>query len=98
MTISHKAAAHAWMDANPNVMDTLRRFAKNAQANGVQRMGISFLIERVRWDGIVDKRDKDGYKINNNARAFISRELERRHPELVGFFSKRCVSQELCHV
>ncbi len=82
------------MQNNPMTMYNLQDFARQAVAAGRKRIGIAFLVERVRWYGIIERRDDDGYKINNNHRAFIARELERRDPSLVGLFTKRVAGSE----
>lgn len=93
MTISHKAAAHAWMDANPSTMDWLYCTAMKAKGSGIKRIGIAFLIERLRWFQTIEQRAAH-YKVDNSHRAEIARELERRHEDLRGFFVKRVAGQE----
>ena len=73
--------AHLWMAENPNVMKVFERFAIEAGRTG-SKFGISLLTERVRWDALVRTQSPDGYKINNNHRAYIARELIRRFPYL----------------
>jgi len=77
--------AREWMQRNPNVMDRFISFARKAKAQGVKRLGIALLVERVRWYGIVDSPDED-FKISNTHRAYIAREIMERCPDLDGFF------------
>ncbi len=90
---THAQAADEWMRNNPGVMKSLAHFAQTAKNAGRTKLGISMLIERVRWYGTVEQRDKD-YKINNNHRAYIARELMNRHHELVDFFDVRRAGDE----
>lgn len=83
----HRAAALAWMDANPKAMAQLLRFALDAKRGGI-RVGIALLVERVRWFGIVEQRDAEGYKINNNFRSHLARRL-MLHAELLDYFETR---------
>ena len=64
------------------------KFAFEAYDAGMRRIGIAFLIERIRWEEEVVRRT-DGYKINNNHKPFYSRRLMRKHPELNGLFVTR---------
>lgn len=74
--------------ANPRVWKLLVKFAFEAYDAGMRRIGIAFLIERIRWEEEVVRRT-DGYKINNNHKPFYSRRLMRKHPELNGLFVTR---------
>lgn len=86
--LTHAAAAARWMKDNPAVMKLLEEYALHAWAAGV-KVGIALLVERVRWLGVVERRDAEGYKINNNHRAEIARELMRRRPQLINTFETR---------
>lgn len=84
----HNIRARAWMRDNPAVMKCLEDYAMHAWSAGAH-VGIALLVERVRWLGVVERRDAEGYKINNSHRAEIARELMRRRTELAGFFETR---------
>ena len=75
--------------ANPQVWKLLVRFAFEALDSGVRRIGISFLVERIRWEVQVVTRSTDGFKINNNHQPFYSRRLARHYPELANLFETR---------
>lgn len=75
--------------SNPHVWKLLVRFAFEALESNVRRIGISLLIERLRWEVQVVTQSSDGYKINNNHRAFYARRLARHYPELANLFETR---------
>lgn len=75
-----RAEAEAWIDANPQAYAIFVRFAKRAATMG-RPFGIGLLTERVRWEAFFDRSDTDGYKINNNHRAYIARRLVEDVPE-----------------
>ena len=82
-------AAREWMEDHPEAMALFERLALQAAERGC-RFGIGLLTERIRWEFAVE-RGVDGFKINNNHRAYIARELLRRHPRLRGFLETRKV-------
>ena len=86
--LKHADAAARWMRDNPKAMKMLEDYAMHAWASGAQ-IGIALLVERVRWVHVVERRDEEGYKINNNHRAYIARELMRRRPQLRDTFETR---------
>lgn len=88
----HEAAAREWIDANPKAFALFERFALEAASKG-QRFGISQLTERVRWECKVGITRTDKFRINNNWRAYIGRELVRRHPQLQGLIEFRAVKR-----
>ena len=75
--------------ANPHIFKLLVKYAREIKEAGVKKIGISLLIERVRWHGHVKSKSKDGYKISNNHRAFYSRKLMRKYPEFEGLFTTK---------
>lgn len=76
-----RAAAEAWLSANPRVYDLFVRFALEAAAAG-KPFGAKLLAERVRWEVMVASRDAAGFKVNNNHVAYVARRLVRDHPHL----------------
>lgn len=92
--INHEEKAVEWMDDNPTVMDMFRKYAKQ-MANRNRRFGVGLLAERVRWECAFNYPDDD-YKINNNYRAYIARQLIREMPILSEFIVTRrtaCVTR-----
>jgi hypothetical protein len=75
---------------NPHIYEGLRRQAIRWR-NANQRHGsVEFFTNILRWDhGIETQSQTDIFKINNYHKAFYARLLERRNPELQGFFQSR---------
>ena len=83
--------AHRWMDEHPETMALFEKLALQAAARG-RKFGIALLTERVRWEYTVEMdQPSDTYKICNNHRAYIARELIKRHPHLGDFIEIRRV-------
>lgn len=86
--------AEEWMKAHPQVMQLFESLALDAARRG-HTFGIGALTERVRWHYRVEiERDGEEFKINNNYRAYIARELVRRHPELEALIVFRATADE----
>ena len=85
-----RAAAMAWIKANPDGYALFVRFALERVPTG-RRFGIALLTERVRWECTLkaDPSGEDPFKINNNHRAYIGRKLVEDHPQLRGLLSFR---------
>lgn len=87
--IGHRRAAEAWIVRHPDAMILFMGFALDAVRAG-RRFGIGALTERVRWETMV-AWDGEPFKINNNHRAYIARELIRRRPEIAEYVETRKV-------
>lgn len=88
---SHRCRAEAWIEGSPYAMSLFESLAlKAAGPNFDRKFGIGLLTERVRWEFSVERRD-DEFKVNNNHRAYIARELIRRHPRLAKCIVTRTV-------
>jgi hypothetical protein len=79
--MNHREAAERWMKDHPLAMDVYRRLALTALARG-HRIGIAMLTERIRWEFIVSRNTMEEFKIPNNHRAYIARQLIREIPGL----------------
>lgn len=73
---------------NPVVYQLLVRFA-HEWAEHHAHCSINLLFERVRWAYAVEIRSDDGFRLNNNHRAFYARLLEERKDAPSGFFRMR---------
>lgn len=67
----------------------LRRLALDLVGRGRKRYGIGGLFEVLRWHRAMSTDSDDGFRLNNNHRAFYARMLMRNNPALVDFFAKR---------
>ena len=77
-----------WLRENPNIVPLFLRYARDARESGLKHYGIGALTERVRWHVRVETKGDD-FKINNNWRSRLARELARRDPSLKDFFEFR---------
>lgn len=73
---------------NPHVLERLTDMALKLKRKGHKRVGIAMFFEVLRWEHM-RKTTGDPFKLNNNFKAFYSRIIEKRTPELEGFFTKR---------
>ena len=78
---------------NPRVYSLLKQFAFQAIRAGHKNLGISLVVERVRWETSVVTNDPD-FKINNNHRAYYARMFMDDHPAHDGFFRTRRLTSE----
>jgi hypothetical protein len=74
---------------NPHIWGLLVKFSFDAKNAGLEKLGIKFLVERIRWELQVVTKSTDMFKINNNHTAFYARKLMTTYPELEGFFRFR---------
>lgn len=73
---------------NPEVFASYIKFANQAKAAGKKVLSISLLTERIRWELMLATKSRDGFKINNNHRAFYARKLNQM-AEFAGMFRTR---------
>ena len=77
-----------WKQQNARIWDKVEEFALQA-ADRRHRFGIKAVFERVRWWSLVETRDNEGFKINNNYAPAAARYLEEKYPHTQGLFAKR---------
>ena len=80
---------NAFHKANPHVYVALRHLGLMMKRRGHKRIGIAMLFEQLRWAYYLQTTDTDGFKLNNNYRAYYARLLMKQEPELTGFFTTR---------
>ncbi len=81
----------AWRqtEAGETTYALCRRYALEKLERG-QAFGIAALFERVRWDAPVRiEKDETGYRLNNDFRSLIARELIREIPGLANLIETR---------
>jgi hypothetical protein len=78
-----KQRALRWLRDNPDARRLFRRYATEMADHGIP-FGIGALVERVRWQHLLEYQDDDGhvFKINNSYRAYIARWLIAHDPRL----------------
>lgn len=60
---------------------------------GIQHYGIGAIAESIRYDRLVRiKVDELGFRLNNNHRALLAREIMANNLELAGFFETRQIA------
>lgn len=83
----------AWVAANEDTIILFLEFARKAQLAGHSRYGIAAIVERVRWERMVEKRESK-WKINNDYRSRLARLLVERDPRLQDMFETRKLASE----
>ncbi len=79
----------AYHRANPEVYAELRDLARKARAAGHRTYSIATLFEVVRWERSLRAASSDGFKLNNNHRAYYARLIMRHERPLRAFFRVR---------
>ena len=79
---------------NPHVYDVLERFALEAKNKGKKKIGIDLLIQRARWEVIMNTETFDGFKINNSFSSRYVRLLIEKNPMLEDLFELRKIRTE----
>lgn len=74
--------------ANPRVWHLFEHFSLQAVANGRSKLSAAFIIERIRWEIMLETKGSD-WKINNDFRAGYARKFMRQYPNLRGVFGTR---------
>lgn len=75
---------------NPEVYFELKNLAFDMLESGLTKYSISGLFEVLRFNKHLKTRGSD-FKLSNNHRAYYSRLLMKKEPELKGFFNTRDV-------
>ncbi len=80
--------ALAWMAKNPGVYELFLKFAEEAYRAGVKRIGARFIVERIRWQRIVETRGEP-FKVNNSYVGTFARLAVKERPHLKEVFEFR---------
>ena len=74
-----------WIASRPQVFGFFERYALEA-LNANRRFGIALLCERVRWEALMtwdlDETEYGLFKITNQHRTYLARDLVLKHPAL----------------
>lgn len=73
---------------HPQVYDYFFQLANEARGKGLKSIGAHLLIQRIRWEAHMDRKDST-YKICNNHFPYYARLLILKNPEFEGFFELR---------
>lgn len=91
---SYELAYRKFLAADPKIFDTFRFYATQAMAKG-RPFSAKLLAERVRWDAKVKwRRDRAGFKWNNNFTAYLARDLVSAIPALAPLLETRRTRDE----
>lgn len=74
---------------NPKVYEMFVGFAIELIDKGYKNLSTSLITERIRWEVKINTVSNDGFKINNNHRAFYARKFMQDFPEYDGYFRIR---------
>lgn len=76
---------------NPHVWRLFERFALEAAASGVSRIGAKAIWERMRWSLQVETSEhrRGSWRLNNSYTAHYARLFRERHPEHAELFETR---------
>lgn len=72
---------------NPAIFQMFSRFAFEAIGKGRKHIGANAIIERMRWETMIE--GNDDFKVNNNYAPFYARLFMRVNPEHSGIFEIR---------
>ncbi len=78
---------------NPGIWTMFERFANELVAAGVTTLSANLIFERMRWETAIS--GNDGYKLNNNYRAFYARMYEQKYPTGPNFRTRKSQADEL---
>ncbi len=84
-----------FLEANPWVLSRLADMALRLQARGWRRYSIVGLTEALRYEHASINDPSTGWKINNNYRPYMVRDLIAAYPQLAGFFELRKAEADL---
>lgn len=74
---------------NPDIWTSFEEKSLELIRLGQTHYGAGAIAEIIRYERI--KTGQDGFKINNNFRAYYARVFEIKYPEYLGFFETRTV-------
>lgn len=77
-----------WAARNPNIVGLFFRFADQAWDSGRRTLGAKLIVERIRWETMVESQGDD-FKVNNNYTAYLARMYVRQKPDRSKLFRFR---------
>jgi hypothetical protein len=76
---------------NPHVYELFNRFAMDLVDRGYKRLSANRIMERIRWETMVETTDPR-FKINNNHRPYYARMWMKKNPDMGVKFETRRVT------
>ena len=77
-----------WLSANPHVLDAFIGLALQAKQRGRTRIGAKLIVERLRWEYMI-QTGGDEFRLNNNYTSRLARAAVGSRPELEPLFEFR---------
>jgi myosin-crossreactive antigen len=74
---------------NPRIYELFDKYTRYAVRKGRTKFGVSVIIEQIRWYTTIVTESADGFKINNDHRAYYARLWMRNNPGHAGLFRTR---------
>lgn len=83
-----------WLEAHPEALDEFVAIARRMKSKGVTRYSSDGILHIIRWNALVDGRDHQGYRCNNDFSSRLARLAMQRFEDLRGFFELRKLKGE----
>ncbi len=95
MTTSIEIAFREFHDENPEIYTKFSELCWYLYTQiGIRKCGVALIWERMRWDFVLQTRSTDGFKLNNNHKAYYARMFMASHPMFKDFFNIRITRGE----
>lgn len=75
--------------AHPEIYEAFKRIANEAIKKGHKNLSAEFVFNIIRWETPISAEEVDGFKVNNNYKAYYSRMFMEENQHLKGFFRTR---------
>ena len=79
MTAIEKAF-RLFIHERPEVYRLCLRFLREAKDAGLPKIGIGAVFERMRWEVMLTRSDREQFKLNNNYRSYMTRLVKQLNP------------------
>lgn len=89
-----KVAFEQFHSANPKVWELFCKFSLEAANSGRKHLGAKAVMERIRWQTMIETDAKESFKVNNSYTAYYARKFALAYPEYDGLFTMRKVVGE----
>lgn len=78
---------------NPKIVELFFKYTIQAVNSGSQKISSELIVNRIRWQISIVAKQEDKYKINNNAKSFLSRLFVYSLPQYKGVFNTRTTNK-----
>lgn len=84
----------AWLDAHPGLLDEFIAIARRLRDEGYPRYSADGIFHALRWNAIVERRNSERWRVNNDFSSRMSRLAMDQAKDLQGFFQTRGLATE----